>query len=273
MTAMNPAESVALRREILDEIGAMLRDELAADSWGRVLVRVVRGPDGEPVVAGIDVEEVLCDDAEIDEVFGSERARALAPVLAKAVEALCGLDGLELDEVGGGTFVRLAAGGFAWLPALVRAPSAALDAEREELLSRLWSKNEHLEARFGFPGQGRAEVELRGERLSFTVDSRAAAAARATLLGTFAPRSRTWGWGGSHPHVPAEVRQASAALVDAVLERGAWELSTPVFATDEATAWVLAAWVADRVGADGVLCSREAGGLAFFLLRDFRAVH
>ncbi|HXX70333.1 MAG TPA: hypothetical protein VEK07_24345 [Polyangiaceae bacterium] len=269
---MDPAESLALRQEILDEIAAMLRDELAADSWGRVLVNVVRGRDGEPLVAGIDVEEVLCDDAKIDEVFGSEKARALAPVLAKAVEALCGLDGLDLDEVGGGTFVRHAAGGFGWLPALVHAPSAALDAEREELLSRLRSKNARLEASFGFPGRGRAEVDLRGERLSFTMDSRPAAAARATLLGTFAPRSRTWGWGSAHPHAPAEVRRASAALVDAILDRRAWELSTPVFATDEATAWVLAAWVTDRAGADGVLCSREAGGLVFFLLRDFRDV-
>lgn len=268
---MDPAESWALRHEILDGIGAMLHAELAADSWGRILVRVVRGQGGDPLVAGIDVEEVLGDDAKIDEVFAGQSARALAPVLAKAIEALCGLDGLELDDVRGGTFVRLAQGGFAWLPALVHAPSAALDAQRDELMTRLRTKNAQLEANFGFPAQGRAQVDLRAERLSFYVGSRPVALARATLLGTFAPRSRTWGWGGSHPHVPEDVRRASAALVDGILDRGAWELSTPVFATDEATAWVLAAWVTDRVGGDGVLCSRESDGLVFFVLRHFCA--
>lgn len=248
----------------------MLRDELAADAWGRVLVGVVRGEGGEPLVARIDVEEVLKDEARVDEVFGGPKARALTPVLAKAVEALCALEGVELEDVGGGTFIRKVEGGFVWLPGLVHAPSAALDAEREELLARLHGKNAELDAKFGFPGRGRAEVDLLSERLSFTVDERPVARARATLLGTFAPRSRTWGWGGSHPHVPDGVRRASSALIDGILDRGAWELSTPVFATDEATAWLLSAWVADRVGADGSLCSREAAGLVFLLLRDFR---
>jgi hypothetical protein len=267
---MDEAESRAMRKEILGEVGTILRDDLAGDSWGRVLVRVVRNDDGEPAVAAIDVEEVLCDDAVIDQVFGGEQARGLAPVLAKAVEALCALDGVDLEEVGGGTFVRLVEEGFVWLPGLVHAPSRALDAERDGLLARLRSKNAQLEQRFGFPGGGRAEIDLLAERLVFTVDARPAAHARATLLGTFAPHSRTWGWGGSHPHVPDAVRRASAELVDGILDRGAWELSTPVFATDEATAWLLSAWVADRAGADGVLCSRESSGLVFLVLRDFR---
>lgn len=267
---MNPTETRVLRREIMEEVGAMLRDELAADAWGRVLVGVVRGDRGEPVVSEIDVEEVIGDDAELDRVFGGERARALAPVLAKAVEALCALDGLELDDVRGGTFVRLAEGGFGWLPALVHAPSAALDADRDRLLGWLRAKDARLEAIYGFPARGRAEIDLAGERLSFVVDARPKARARATLLGTFAPRSRTWGWAGHSPHLSEPVRRASAAVIDGILDRGAWELSTPVFATDEPTAWLLSAWIADRAGGDGVLCSAEDGGLAFFLLRDFR---
>lgn len=270
MTPMDEAESLALRREILDEVGTILRDDLAGDTWGRVLVGVVRKDDGEPAVASIDVEEVLCDDAVIDQIFGGQKARGLAPVIAKAVEALCALDGVELEEVGGGTFVRLVEGGFVWLPGLVHTPSRSLDAERDGLLDRLWSKNAQLEQRFGFPARGRPEIDLLAGRLVFTVDARPAAHARATLVGTFAPQSRTWGWGGSHPHVPDAVRRASAELVDGILDRGAWELSTPVFATDEATAWLLTAWVADRTGADGVLCSREPTGLVFLLLRDFR---
>jgi hypothetical protein len=92
--------------------------------------------------------------------------------------------------------------------------------------------------------------------------------ARATLIGTFAPASRTWGWGASNPHVPEMVRRASARLVDEVLDRDMWELSTPVFATDESTAWALAAFVCDRAGGDGVLCSPEGEGRVFILLRD-----
>ena len=266
---MLQAESRTLKREILEEIGGLLRDELAASCWGRILVGVRRGEGGEAVVAGIDVEEVICDEAAVDDAFAGEKARQFVPVLAKAVEALCALDGLDLDDVGGGTFVRRPEGEFAWLPALVHSPSPVLDAARDDLMGMLRQKHSELEAIFGFPTRGRAEVDLLSERLSFVVDARLAARARATLVGTFAPRSRTWGWAGSHPHVPERVRRASAALIDGILDRGAWELSTPVFATDESTAWVLSAWVADRVGGDGVLCSRETDGLVFFLLRDF----
>jgi hypothetical protein len=145
-----------------------------------------------------------------------------------------------------------------------------LDADRDRLREWLRARNVQLEASYGFPARGRAEIDLVAERLSFTVDARPRARARATLLGTFAPRSRTWGWAGSHPHLPEQVRRASAAVIDGIADRGAWELSTPVFATDEPTAWVLSAWIADRAGGDGVLCSAEDGGLAFFLLRDFR---
>ena len=95
---------------------------------------------------------------------------------------------------------------------------------------------------------------------------------RATLIGTFAPASRTWGWGGTNPHAPDAVRRASARLVDDVVDRDMWELSTPVFATDEVTAWALAAFVCDRASGDGVYCSPDDEGLVFVLLRDFAAV-
>ena len=48
---MDPAEASRMRREILDDVGALLREQLAASEWGRVLVEVVRGADGEPAVA------------------------------------------------------------------------------------------------------------------------------------------------------------------------------------------------------------------------------
>ena len=66
------------------------------------------------------------------------------------------------------------------------------------------------------------------------------------------------------------VRRASAALADAVPQRDIWEVSTPVFATDEPTAWVLAALVCDRCGGQGVHRAPIEGGRAFLLLRDVR---
>src|ERR1019366_6677668 len=119
---MDEAEVRAMRREILDDVGAILREELAAGEWGRVLVEVVRGPDGAPVVSGIDVDELFGDEARVDETFGGEGVRGVLPVLAKAVEALCALDELDLDDVRGGTFVRMPDERFGWLPSLVRAP-------------------------------------------------------------------------------------------------------------------------------------------------------
>jgi hypothetical protein len=269
---MDADESRALRREILDDIGALLREELAAEAWGRVLVEVVRAPDGGPRVAGIDVEEVLGDESRVDDVFGGERARAVVPVLAKAVEALCAIDGVELDEVRGGTFVRRPDDTFAWLPALVHAPSVRFDRERDDLLARLRAKNDGLDARFGFPSKGRISVDLMADAIEFASSSGERMRARATLVGSFAPASRTWGWGGTNPHAPDAVRRASARLVDDVVDRDLWELSTPVFATDEVTAWALAAFVCDRSGGDGVYCSPDDEGLVFLLLRGVALV-
>jgi hypothetical protein len=265
---MEDSETRALRREILDDVGAILREELAADEWGRVLVEVVRGPEGAPVVAGIDVEELVGDEAKVDEVFGGTQARAVLPILAKAVEALCAIDEVDLDEVRGGTFIRMGDGdGFAWLPALVRAPSARLDRERDDLVAKLRASNEALYARFGRPDGDRLGIDLGAGVVSWTQPSRPPLRARATLLGTFAPTARTWGWGSSNPHAPDAVRRASATLVDGVLERDLWELSTPVFATDEPTAWAIAAFVCDRVKGDAVLCAPDNEGLVFVLVK------
>ncbi len=272
---MEDVDAKALRREILDDVSAILREQLAAETWGRSLVEVVRAPDGQPIVSGIDVEEIVGDEWSVDEVFGGEAARAALPVLAKAVEALCALDGVELEDVGGGTFVRLADAGlgwrFGWLPGLVHAPSPRFDRERDALLAKLRAKNDSLAARFGFPTGGRLEIDLGGETIAFARAERPELRARATLVGTFAPPSRAWGWGGSNPHVPDAVRRTSAALVDEILDRDMWELSTPVFAVDEPTAWTLAALVCDRAGGDGVFCGPEHDGLVFALLRDVRA--
>jgi hypothetical protein len=267
---MDPAEASRLRREILDDVGALLKEQLAADQWGRVLVEVQRGPGGEPAVAHIDVEEIVGDEARVEAVFGGDGMRPVLPVLAKAAEALCGLDGLELDDVRGGTFVRLGDEGFAWLPALVHTPSARFDRERDAVVAGLRAKNDWLEAELGVTREGSHEADLARGTIVFTPPGRAPIRARATLVGTFAPATRTWGWGGSNPHVPEPIRRASAELADAVADRGMWELSTPTFATDESTAWALAALVCDRLGGDGIFCGPENDGLVFLLLRDVR---
>jgi hypothetical protein len=261
-------ETRALRADILSDVGAILHEELVADAWGRILIEVVRGPDGGPQVAGIDVEGVLEEDARVD-VFDGERVRGLLPVLAKAVEALCALDDVDLEDVGGGTFVRRPVGGFAWLASLVHTPSPRLDGERDAVLGRMGVKNSALNERFGFPDRGKIEIDLQNESLDFTGPG-GHLGGRATLIGTFAPAGRSWGWGGTNPHLPEDLRRTSAAVVDAVLDRDAWELSTPAFPTDEGTAWALAAFVCDRAGGDGVVCMPEGGGLVFVLVRDVR---
>ena len=93
------ADARALRREILEDMASIFRDNLAADAWGRLLVEVVRARNGAPLVAGIDVEEVVGDESRVDQVFGGEAARAAVAVLSKAVEALCALDDVLLEDV------------------------------------------------------------------------------------------------------------------------------------------------------------------------------
>jgi hypothetical protein len=268
---MDNAEKTRMRSEILDEVGQLLHEQAAAEEWGRVLVEVVR--DGEtPVVAGIDVEEIVGDEARVDAVFGSEAMRAALPVLAKATEALCALEGVELEEVRGGTFLRQRDGRFVWLPGLVRVPSAALEAEWDAFGERLAAKNAALEERFALAKHDRTDVDLSNESIVFSRGGKPGVVARATLIATFSRASRSWAWGGYNKNVPPPVRAASAALADSVPERDLWEVSTPVFASDEGTAWVLAALVCDRCGGDSVFCSPTSNGLGlvFVLLRDVR---
>jgi hypothetical protein len=130
------------------------------------------------------------------------------------------------------------------------------------------AKNDRLAREFGMTREAAHKVDLARGTISFAPLGRPAVVARATLVGTFAPGTCTWGWGGTNPHAPEAIRRASAELADSVLDRDMWELSTPVFATDEATAWALAALVCDRLSGDGVHCDSDPEGLVFLLLRD-----
>jgi hypothetical protein len=192
------------------------------------------------------------------------------PVLAKATEALCELEAVELEDVGGGTFLRQRAGGFAWLPGLVHMPSTALEAEWDALSEKLEAKNAALEARFHLGKHERYDVDLEKQTLVFSQGGRARIVAHAVLIATFSDASRAWAWGGYNKNLPGPVRDASAALADGIPDRDMWEVSTPVFPTDAGTAWVLAALVCDRAGGVGVFRTPTEGGRAYLLLRDVR---
>jgi len=267
---MEEEEKLRLRGEILGEVGALLRAELAADAWGRVLVEVVRGEDGEPVVAGVDVEDIVGDEAAVDAAFAEEHVRALLPVLAKATEALCGLEGVALEDVRGGTFLRRVEGGFAWLPGLVHLPSAALESAWDQVAGALRAKQASLEERFAIRAHDRYDADLENQEIVFSRGGVPRVRAKATLVGTLSLAARTWAWGGSNENLSPAIRASSAALVDGILERDLWELSTPVFALDEATAWALCAFVCDRTGGEGLWCYESRGGLVFLLLRDVK---
>jgi hypothetical protein len=265
---MDDTEAKGMRREILDEVGAILREHLEAPEWGRVLIEVTRAEHPEPIVVGIEVEDIVGDESRIDAAFAPERVQPLLPVLAKATEALCELAGVDIDDVSGGTFLRQSGDDFEWLPGLVHAPSAAFERAADEAVRNLRAKRDELEERFALQGQERYEVDVEQESIVFSSTGRRQVRGRATLIGTYSLASRAWGWGGSNKSVPDRARAASAALVDGIIERDMWELSTPVFAVDEQTAWTLAAIVCDRAAGEGVYCSRMGGGLVFLLLRD-----
>jgi uncharacterized protein DUF6882 len=267
---MERAEAAQLRREILAELSPLLRGELVADAWGRAIVEVGRSPGGEPVVVGIDVEEIVGDEARIDAAFSEGTAREFLPALAKATEALCALEGVDLDEVRGGTFVHFE-DQFAWLPGLVRTPSRRLDSEREGLMASMHHKNNQLQTRFA--GVDRVELDVEAGILRWLApadNARAVGIASVVPIGTFARAQRMWGWAWGNPNIAETTRKASAALADAVLDRDLWEITTPAFATDESTAWLLAALICDRARAIGVKRMVNDDLALFVLVVDVR---
>ena len=206
-------------------------------------------------MAGIDVEDIVGDEARVDAAFAEDAARAVLPVLAKATEALCGLEGVELEDVRGGTFIRQRASGFAWLPGLVRVPSPAFKAERDASPAALKAKHAAVEQQFGLAAQDRYDVDLAGRSIVFSRGGEPRVLARATLIATFSRVARSWAWGGYNKNLPEPARAASAALADEIPDRDMWEVSTPVFPADEGTAWVLAALVCDRCDGETVHAS------------------
>lgn len=270
MDGLDDAEKQRLRREILADVGGIFAEHHAAQEWGRVLVEVAAAEDAEPRVAGIEVQDIVGDEARVDDAFAPERVAALLPVLAEATQALCALDDVELERVRGGTFIRQRAGGYAWLPGLVQVPSPAFENVWDEAQQRLKARQGGLEDRFGLGLFERYDLDIEHERIAFSSGGQPGVEGRATLIGTYSLASRTWAWGGLNPNLPEGVRRSSAALVDAIEERDMWELSTPLFPVDEATAWALAALVCDRAGGQGVYRGQDSDNRVFVMLRDVR---
>jgi len=194
------------------------------------------------------------------------------PVIARAIEALCALEEVELERVSGATFLRQPDGSFEWLPGLVHTPSAVLERVWDEANARLKARQAALEDRFGLGTFEGYELDLEHERIAWKGRGRPGVQGRATLIGSFSFGSRSWAWGGHNPNLPPHVRSASAALVDGILERDMWELSTPIFAADEATAWGLCAYVCDAAQGMGIYRGRSGESAVFVLLRDLRPI-
>jgi hypothetical protein len=269
---MDDTEKKRLRREVLDDVGALLFEHLAAKEWGRVLVEITSGDAGQPIVAEMEVEDVVGDEARIDAAFAHEpTVRPLLPVIAKAVEALCSLEDVDLERVAGATFLRQPGGSFEWLPGLVHMPSAALERAWDEATASLEASQAALEDRFGLGTFEGYELDLERERIAFRRGGDVKLTGRATLIGSYSFASRSWAWGAHNQNLPAHVRAASAALIDGIVDRDMWELSTPIFGTDEATAWALCAVVCREASGQGVYRGRNGESAVFVLLRDLRA--
>jgi len=261
---MDDAEAERMEAEVLDDLASAFVDELEGDAWERLLV-MLAATGGEPVVAEMDVEGIT-DDERVEKAFAPERVGPILPVLAKACDALLSLRGLDTERVLGGTFVR--GEGFAFVPGVVKTPSARIT---KEIVDRAHAKNAAFTESVGMKGGVSLAFDARALEVTIRSDG-GGTRVPAVLLATWEEETRNFSWVGRNPGVPDPLRSAAAALIDEILERDVWEISTPRFQTDADGAFAAAAWVLDR--ADGrallVLDREEDGELArgFVLVRQ-----
>ncbi|MBL8742100.1 MAG: hypothetical protein JNK04_13425, partial [Myxococcales bacterium] len=148
------ASSDAPREEkaaLLAELSEMLHRYFAFDEYGRLSVEVDAPASGDvasaepPVVKDVVVDQLVGDESAVEKAFASAEMHALVPALARAVQALCLMEGAELALVGGGTFVHAAPDGIAFLPGLVRAPSPSFERRCDEALAAMRARAAELE--------------------------------------------------------------------------------------------------------------------------------
>jgi hypothetical protein len=242
------------RDEILAELASVFEEELALGSWGRLLVEVARDPTGALRVADVVVEEIVGDEAEVERCFESRAAGHVMQGMPVILEALFALEvDADLERLSGGTFVRVDTDegrSVAFLPGLVRAPSVAFDRVREEVLRA--AKERDLTSRHGL-AQTKVETDMESGALAFVRDGATIARGEQVVLGSFERGARSWVWAAQNPSLVAAARERSAALLDAMPDRSAWEITTPGLVTDEPTSWALAWWVALQNDLEGVV--------------------
>ena len=241
-----PNEAQAL----LDALAPLLHEQLAASEWGRLLVMLAPGDDGWRV-RDLQIEDVEGDEALIEAALRSTGLGPLFGVLASACEALCGLEGVELAELEGGTFLRRPDGALNFLPGLVRTPSDGFLVLCDE---RFETAMEQQRTMSELQGVGdRYELDLGdGEMTFFDPQGQPTARAQVTLLGSFSDRSRTWAWAWSNASLPEPMQRRARDLCDRFARRDLWELTTAQFATDLVTAWALTAVFVVEHGAAGL---------------------
>jgi len=270
---VDAAERVEARRGILEEILGLFRAAYAWETWGRLLVHVAVGDDGRAVVVDVAVEDIVGDEARLERAFQGPEVRASLAAVARAVEALVALEGVELEPMGGGTFIRTHDGALAFLPGLVRSPSPAFDRGRDDVVARVRTANGALREAFGIGADARVVPAPPGTvgRASIKRGAEVVATAEAVVLGTFSRARRSFAWATENPSLDEHARKACTALLDTMPERSAWEVSTFGFATDEPTAWALAAWVVDVHRFSGLTSIDVDDGVIYVALRDVRA--
>ena len=255
------ASSDAPREEkaaLLAELSEMLHRYFAFDEYGRLSVEVDAPASGDvasaeaPVVKDVVVDQLVGDESAVEKAFASAEMHALVPALARAVQALCLMEGAELALVGGGTFVHAAPDGIAFLPGLVRAPSPSFERRCDEALAAMRARAAELETMMRLTESAAAESDMVEGTVLFSAGGVPIARAKQIVIGSFSRPHRSWVWGGDNPSLVPEARRRSKALLDAIPDRAPWEVSTPGFATDEPTAWALSAWVAHLGGLEAI---------------------
>ncbi len=263
---------MAPQQSLLAEVGTLLHDYFALSEWGRLLIEVEPNEQGQLSVGELFVDEIVGDEARVEQAFGSDEARALVPALAQAVATMVAAEGADLALVRGGTWLRRGEGAeIAFLPGLVRAPSRELDQCWEDVLARTREGLAKLDRDFGFGAGVSVETDMLLGTVRFVRAGQLVAEGQQIVLGSFSLPHRSWVWGAHNPTLAPEARARARELLDAMPQRAAWEISTPGFACDAATAWALGAWVVHSAGVMGPL-RVDAGSGSFVLLgvRDLR---
>jgi len=258
--------------DILSELEGLFRAAFALDAWGRLLVYLVADPRpgkaGALVVGDVQVEEIS-DDAAVDRAFSSRDVPAALPAITTAITTLSMLAGVSVADVGGGTFVRRGERGLAFLPGPVRTPSRSFDARRDELVGVVNKKNDDLCRSLGVSDLGGISCDT--ETCRFHVDApNRAASGKAVVVGSFSRPKRSWVWGAHNPTLAAPSKKESAALLDNASDRSMWEISTPGFHTDEATAWALAASLVVDRKLDALVRVEQPEGFLLVALSEIR---